>query len=146
MKSPMSFPWLEMRIGEEKDRRRRERETLERLPRAVEEMHETLAECVRVYAEAFGPKSAEVRLRDGKVQITVREEHEGEWRPRAHVEISGLPALPGFHVERGGEVFQIEIGMLPGNRLFYKCQDQFLTLEQVTYRILDRALFPKLTE
>jgi hypothetical protein len=30
--------------------------------------------------------------------------------------------------------------------MFYKHRDKFLTLEDVTRRILDRALFPKLGE
>ncbi|MBZ5582965.1 MAG: hypothetical protein LAQ30_12340 [Acidobacteriia bacterium] len=142
----MSFPWLDMRIDEERDRRRRERETLERLPRALEELHKALTECVQVYARAFGPKSADIQLRDGNIHVTVREELDGEWRARAQVAVAPLAALPGFHVERGGEVFQIEIGMLTGEKLFYKCENQYLTPEQVTRRILDRALFPRLAE
>ena len=37
----MSFQWLQMRITEEKDRRAREAQILERLPRALDELHKT---------------------------------------------------------------------------------------------------------
>jgi hypothetical protein len=40
----------------------------------------------------------------------------------------------------------IEVGLLPGDKLFYRDQDQFVTMEELTRRILDRALFPKLGE
>jgi len=38
----------------------------------------------------------------------------------------------------------IEVGLLPGDKLFYRDQDEFITGEELTRRILDRALFPKL--
>ena len=42
----------------------------------------------------------------------------------------------------------IEVGVLPSDNLFYRDreQDLYLTLEDLTKRILDRVLFPKLTE
>jgi hypothetical protein len=55
-----------------------------------------------------------------------------------------VPKLPGFQIAGCGEPFTIEIGMLPGRKLFYKADGQFLTNEDVTKRILDRAMFPKL--
>src|ERR1700682_3962854 len=42
----MSFQWLQMRIQEEKERRQREANILERLPRALEELHRSLIVCV----------------------------------------------------------------------------------------------------
>ena len=36
--------------------------------------------------------------------------------------------------------------MLPGDRVFYKYGEQFLTMEQLTKLILDRVFFPKLAE
>ena len=55
-------------------------------------------------------------------------------------------SLPGFRIERGGEPLMIEVGLLPGDKLFYRDKDEFLTMEELTRRILDRAFFPKLGE
>jgi len=142
----MSFPWIEMRISEEKDRRQRELDIMKRLPRAMRELHDALAECTGAYARAFGSESAEIVLRDGKIQVVTREEIGGSWRQRSQVEITAIPTLPGFRVECGGESFQIEVGTLPGDKLFHKYQEQYLTLDQLTRRVLDRVLFPKLGE
>jgi hypothetical protein len=78
----------------------------------------------------------------------VREEKDGQWQPRGKVEITAIPTLPGFQIERGSGPLVIEVGMLPGDRIFYRDQelDQYLTMEELTRRILDRALFPKLRE
>ena len=142
----MSFQWLQMRVQEEQERRQREAQILARLPRAVEETYRHLAECVEVYADAFGPESADIHLQASKIRITVREELEGKWQPRAKVEISIIPSVPGFRIERGGEPLMIEVGLLPGDKLFYQDQDEFLTMEELTRRTLDRAFFPKLGE
>jgi hypothetical protein len=40
----------------------------------------------------------------------------------------------------------IEVGLLPGDKLFFRDHDEFLTMEELTRRILDRAFFPKLGE
>jgi len=45
---------------------------------AVEETYRHLAECVEVYADAFGPESADIHLQASKIRITVREELEGK--------------------------------------------------------------------
>ncbi len=142
----MSFQWLQMRVQEERERREREAQILARLPRALEETHRHLAACVEVYAGAFGPESADIHLQASKIRITVREEQDGKWQQRAKVEISIVPSLPGFRIERGGEPLMIEVGLLPGDKLFYRDQDEFITGEELTRRILDRALFPKLGE
>jgi len=143
----MSFQWLEMRITEEKERREREARTLEQLPRALEDVHRALAACIQSYAQAFGPEAAEIHLQASGIRITVREQRDGKWQQSAKIEIAIVPAIPGFQIERGGEPFIIEVGMLPGDKLFYRdrAQDQFLTMEEVTRRILDRSLFPKLS-
>jgi hypothetical protein len=135
-----------MRVQEEQERRQREAQILEQLPRALEETYRHLAGCVEAYAGAFGPESADIHLQASKIRITVREEQEGKWQQRAKVEISIVPSLPGFRIERGGEPLMIEVGLLPGDKLFYRDQDQFLTMEELTRRTLDRALFPKLGE
>jgi hypothetical protein len=142
----MSFQWLQMRIQEEQERRQREAQILERLPRALEEVHGHLAACVGTYTDAFGPEAADIQLQAVKIRIAVREEQDGKWQQRATVEISIVPELPGLRIERGGEPLMIEVGMLAGDKLFYRDQEQFLTMEQMTRRILDCAFFPKLGE
>ena len=142
----MGFQWLGMRIQEEQERRQREAQILERLPRALEETHRHLAECVEAYAGAFGPESADIHLQASKIRITVRDEQEGKWQQRAKIEMSIFASLPGFRIERGGEPLMIEVGLLPGDKLFYRDKDEFLTMEELTRRILDRAFFPKLGE
>jgi hypothetical protein len=142
----MSFQWLQMRVQEEQERREREAQILARLPRALEETYRHLTECVEAYAEAFGPESADIHLQASKIRITIRDEQEGKWQQRAKVEITVTPSLPGFRIERGGEPLMIEVGLLPGDKLFYRDQDQFITMEELTRRILDRAFFPKLGE
>jgi len=50
-------------------------------------------------------------------------------------------------VERGEtEPVLIEIGLLPGDRLSFRLDEQYLTPEDLSRKILDRALFPKLSE
>jgi hypothetical protein len=101
---------------------------------------------VEAYAGAFGPESADIHLQASKIRIAVREEQEGKWQQRAKIEMSIVVSLPGFRIERGGEPLMIEVGLLPGDKLFYRDQDQFLSMEELTRRILDRAFFPKLGE
>jgi hypothetical protein len=142
----MSLEWLHLRISEEKDRREREARILERLPRALEEVHASLSACIEAYTQAFGPEVAQIRLEESRIVATVRERRQGSWEEISRVEISIAPKLPGFQVEGAGEPLLIEVGTLPGDRMFYKHRDKFLTLEDVTRRVLDRALFPKLGE
>ncbi len=145
----MSFQWLQMRITEEKDRRERERVINLRLPRALEELHAELAKCVDSYTAEFGHQSAEATLTSLKIRVVMREEQDDRWQLRGKVEISGDPKLPGFIVERADtEPIQIEVGMLPGDRIFYRdlALDQYLTMEELTKRVLDRVFFPKLKE
>ena len=143
----MAFQWLQMRIGEERDRRRREESILSMLPDALEELHKNLAECIDAYRAAFGHEVADIRFFAGKIRVTTREPQKDKWEPVAKVEVTALPTLPGFKVERGtAEPLLIEVGLLPNNRLSYRSGDQYLTLEEMTRRILDRVLFPKLKE
>jgi hypothetical protein len=143
----MAFQWLKMRIGEEQDRRQREEKTLAMLPDAFHDLNAQLRECIEEYKEAFSPEAAEIHFYASKIRITVREQKSGKWEPAAKVEVSSVPSLPGFKVDRGeADPLMIDIGLLPGDKLFYRHADQFLTMEEVTRRILDRALFPKLTE
>jgi hypothetical protein len=137
-----------MRIQEEQERRKREAVTLERLPGALEEVYKVLKDCIGDYTSAFGAESADASLLPHKLKVTVREPVGGKWQSAAKVEIALVPDLPGFRVERGEYSLAIEVGLLPTGKLFYRdCeQDKYLTMEDLTRRILDRALFPKLRE
>jgi hypothetical protein len=144
----MSFQWLQMRITEEKERREREARILERLPRALEDLHGSLSSCIEAYTAAFGEDAADLRLTGLKVRIIVRDSTDLGWKECGRVEIDAVPAMPGFEVRSTGSTLAIEIGLLPGDKLFYRDRevDQYLTMEELTRRILDRALFPKLKE
>jgi len=144
----MSFQWLTMRISEERDRRQREAQVLERLPRALDEVHKYLKECLEEYQRAFGPESAEISGHLSQVRITVREQREGKWEPTSKIEIHLDTKLPGFQVDRPGKPLAIEVGMLPGDKIYFRDQelDQYVTAEELTRRILDRGMFPRLPE
>ena len=143
----MGFQWLQMRIGEEQERRRREEKTLGMLPEALQDLNRQLRECIDTFRQAFGDDSAEIHFYAGKIRIRVNEHRNGKWEQAAKVDVSAVPSLPGFRVERGeGDPLMIDIGLLPGDKLFYRQADQFLTMEEVTRRVLDRAMFPKLKE
>ena len=70
---PTAFQWLTQRIGEERDRRRREAEIQERLPEALRELEEVLSRCVETYRDAFGPESADISFLASKIRITIAE-------------------------------------------------------------------------
>jgi hypothetical protein len=144
----MTAQWLGMRIQEEQDRRRKESKILELLPKGLEELHKQLALCVDAYKEAFGGEAAEISNLVSKLRVTVREEQGGKWTPRAKVDISMVSLPPGFKVERGDDMppLMIEVGLLPGDRLSYRLNDQYLTEEDLSRHVLDRTLFPKLAE
>jgi hypothetical protein len=145
----MNFEWLRMRIQEEQDRRGREASALERLPRAMEELHGWLQEGVNSYIEVFGEQSADIQLHPGLIKVVGREPDEsGRWKPTTKVEVISMPDIPGFRLERGEYSLAIEVGVLPSSKLYYRdCeQDKYLTAEELTRRILDRVLFPKLRE
>jgi hypothetical protein len=78
----------------------------------------------------------------------MREERDGRWQPVSKVEVIPVPDLPGFRVERGEYSMLMEFGLLPSDKLFYLDREQakYLTMEEFTKRILDRALFPALPE
>jgi hypothetical protein len=144
----MSFQWLQMRIGEEKERREREATIRERLPRALEELHRELSRCIESYTEAFGAEACTLSREESKLRLLVRTEIDGKWQPQGEIEITTVLALPGFQVDRGGESLIIQVGLLPGERVSYmdRTQDQYLNMEDLTRRILDRAFFPNLKE
>ena len=137
-----------MRIQEEHDRRKREASTLDRLPRALEELHGMLKQCVETYRANFGEDSASLLLMPTRIKITMREQQGEQWQTVSKVEVLTVPELPGFRVERGEYSLALEVGILPNDKLYYRDreQDKYLTLEELTKRILDRAFFPKLKE
>ena len=144
----MNFEWLRMRIQEEQDRRSKESSALDRLPRALDELHGMLKDCVANYTQAFGAEAAEIQLYTGCIKVISREQVDGEWQPSGKVEVLAMPDIPGFRIERGEYSLAIEVGVLPSNKLYYRDmeQDKYLTMDDFTKRILDRVLFPKLRE
>ena len=144
----MPSEWLRMRIEEERERRERESSMLDRLPLALQELHDVLRECLDAYSQSFGKESTDIQISGNRIAITVRERRDGEWRPAAKIEVQAAAELPGFRIERGEYSLAIEIGLLPSQKLYYKdCeQNKYLTMDDLTRRILDRALFPRLTE
>jgi hypothetical protein len=142
------FHWLAMRITEEKERRHRESMIHDRLPLAIDELANSLASCLNSYNAAFGAGSIEMEQQPRRLRIVVREPQNGKWHERSRIEILSVPAIPGFQIDRAGSPLEIEIGILPGDKIFYRDRekDQYLTMEELTRRILDRALFPKLGE
>src|ERR1022692_2740289 len=144
----MSFQWLQMRMQEERERRELHEKHVERMPAALREIHDTLAHCIQTYAENFGADSADIVLLPERIQVTVREQRDGKWQRLSKVEVISVPDLPGFRVERGEFSMAVEFGLLPSDKLFYmdREQDKYLTMEEFTKRILDRALFSALPE
>jgi hypothetical protein len=142
----MSFEWLQMRIQEETDRRRRETEILERLPLTLAELHGHLEACIESYTLVFGADAADSVLMPTKIEVTVREQRDGKWQHSSKVQVSIDPAIPGYQIDRGDVSMVIEVGLLPGDNVFYRDreQDKYLTMEELTRRVLDRAFFPKL--
>ena len=140
----MAYQWLTMRISEENDRRKKEENTLQRLPSALDEVYNEVKDCVEEYQRAFGDDSVDLQRSTGKICIVVPGEKE------ARAEVVTVPKIPGFQVDRGagGEPLAIEVGLLPGDKLFFRDLqlDQYVTMEELTRRILDRVFFPKLSE
>ena len=69
----MPFQWLQMRIQEERERRELHEKHVERMPAALREIHDTLAQCIQSYTENFGADSASIVLLPDRIQVTVRE-------------------------------------------------------------------------
>lgn len=135
----MSFQWLQLRIGEEKERRDREAQVLARLPRAIDEIEQNLAECIQDFGGELGGDTARV-TRDG---LNLQAYGDG-----GTVEVAAVLELPGIEIRRGGAARQVKVGVLPGDKVFYLDveADQYLTMAELTRLVLDRVLFPKLKE
>lgn len=141
----MNLEWIQMRITEERDRLEREESIRRRLPTALEELHDSLAECLETFTQAFGPRSATMHFISGRMRIEVREEVDGRWATQSEIIITIDLKLPGFRIDRAGEPYLVEVGVLAGDKIFYRDGDDYITIEELTRRILDRALFPRLT-
>jgi len=98
--------------------------------------------------ESFGDESVDIQLFRGRIKVTVREFEEDKWQTTGKVEVVTAPDIPGFQIQRDEYSMAVEVGLLPSDKLFYRdCeQDTYLTMEDLTKRVLDRALFPKLRE
>jgi len=144
----MAFQWLQMRLQEEKDRRQREADAVERLPKALEELHDNLLSCLEEYTASFGAEAAEIALLPNRIKVTARESRDGKWHSMAKVEVVAVIDIPGFRIESGEYSLAVEVGVLPSEKLFYRDreQDKYLTMEEFTRKILDRVLFPKLRD
>jgi hypothetical protein len=143
----MSFQWLNMRITEEQDRRQQEAVIMARLPKAMDEVCEALTGCLEAYTGAFGPEAAELQVGHSQIHVLAREERDGEWEELASVDLFMDLSVPGFRIEReGAEPLIIEVGLLPGDKVYYRDRglDQYVSMDEVTHRALDRVLFPKL--
>jgi hypothetical protein len=114
--------------------------TLERLPQALEELHEVLREGVQQYRDAFRDETVDIVLLPSRIKIRSG--------PAGKVEVAVAGELPGFRIERGEQVYPVEVGLLPSNKLYYRDleKDIYLTLDDLTRKIMDRVLFPKLPE
>lgn len=121
---------------------------MERLPRALGELNTYLKECLDEYRTAFGLESVELNATSTRIRITARERREGKWEPTSKIEIVVDIELPGFRIDRAGHPLSVEVGVLPGDKLYFRDseQDQYVTTEELTRRILDRGLFPRLPE
>src|SRR5450759_4960718 len=108
----MAFQWLQMRIQEERERRERQANNLQRLPGALKEVYDHLAECIRNYTENFGADSADIVLLPNRIKVTVREELDGKWQTLSKVDVICDPDMPGFRVERGDYSLAVEVGLL----------------------------------
>ena len=117
----MAFQWLQMRITEETERREREAQILDRLPRALDELQTGLAACIDAYTAAFGSGSATLTRLDLTLRIAAQN--------AGAVEIEAKVDMPGFEIRGPAVNLAIEVGLLPGDRLFYRDRerDQYLT-------------------
>jgi len=144
----MSFQWLQLRIQEEKDRRQREVLTLQRLPLALEELHDILKQGLRPYTSSFGEDTVDIVFLQNRIKVTARDPHDSRSQNTSKVEVALAPDIPGFRIERGEKKLDVEVGILGSNNLFYRDRerDVYLNMEDLTKRILDPLLFPKLPE
>ena len=144
----MSFQWLQMRIQEERERREAYARQLSRMPAALQEIFDVLKECIDSFTDNFGADSADVVMLPGRIRVTVREQRDGKWETVSKVEVTGVPEIPGFRIQCGELTTDVEYGILPSDKLFYRDRklDSYLNMDEVARRILDRALFPALPE
>ena len=135
----MSFQWLEMRIGEERDRRAREKQILDRLPGAMDELEESVKACLDGYTAAF-PGDPAAPGRDGlRLGVTGTG---GAWRSRLR------RSFPDSRSRRRARRSRFRSASCRATNCFISTwpEDRYLSMEELTKRILDRVLFPKLKD
>jgi hypothetical protein len=144
----MSFQWLQQRIQEEKDRRLRESLTLERLPSALEELHGTLKDCIESYQAEFEGETIDSVLLPAQIEATVRDSRNTPDDRTRKVKVAIAPEIPGFRIDHANYSVTVEVGLLGNDKLYYRDQerDVYLNMEDLTRRILDPVLFPKLRD
>ncbi len=145
---PAAFQRLTVRIGEERERRRREAEIQDRLPEALRELHEVLSRCVETYRDAFGRDAAEISFLASKIRVAVAEgkPNRAGVTPALQVEVVIDPKIPGFTVRHGSESLEIRVDIFSGGKPSYRDGDRYLNMDDLTRRILDPVFFPKLPE
>jgi hypothetical protein len=108
-------------------------------------VRQALANCIENYTGAFGSETAQIEADKESLKISVFEQKNGTWDRQSQVVVTALATLPGLVIDRPGtEPISIVVGLLPSERLYYREEDKYLTMDDLTRRILDRALFPKL--
>ena len=143
------FQWLQMRIQEERERRELQAKHLERMPAALQEIHDHLADCIEDYTENFGANSADiVHVAQPHQSYRAGDERDGTWQVVSKVEVVCVSGNAGIPRGTRGLFLAVEFGLLPSDKLFYRDRelDKYLTMDEFTRRILDRALFPALRE
>ena len=136
----MRFEWLNIRISEEKDRRERENAVLARLEEVFQDLRSHLADCVETYNQAFA--GAPARLEDVAGPVRTIRLSANDLK----VEMSMDHTVPGFHIDQPSGRTSIVTGVLPGGNMFYRDANKYLSLEEVTKKVLDETLFPKLKD
>ena len=129
-----------MRISEEKDRRERENAVLARLEEVFLDLRSHLADCVETYNQAFAGAPATLEDIEGPVRTIRISANDNQ------VEMSMDHTVPGFQIDQPAGRTSIITGVLPGGNMFYRDSDRYLSLEEVTKKVLDRTLFPKLKD
>lgn len=145
---PAAFQWLTVRIGEERDRRRRETEIQECLPEALRDLYEVLSRCVDTYRDAFGVGSADISFLASKIRITVAETKSIKAGPTGALQMEVVidTKIPGFMVHHGTTSLEIKVDILTGGKPSYRDGDHYLNMEELTRRVLDPVFFPKLLD
>ena len=96
----------------------------------------------------LSPGTVEIVLLPSKIKVTAREAKNDHAAPLAKVEVVLAGEIPGFRLDHADKPVDVEVGILSSNNLFYRDRerDVYLNMEDLTRRILDPVLFPKLRD